>query len=291
MTRVLIASPVYAPLGSLRRRILPYWLWHLVGLNTEDLDVRWCFVVDGAPGAGAPSMEREGHERLLQMLTEVFPTATIIQIADQGPWMNEVRSLRSIGGGGADNYRRMAMIRNLIRERALLEGVDYLFGVDSDVMVTRDTLRMLLAEGLDSGRPWVSALICNTPLEPHPTEPGQWAPCWAWNVMDFTADGRRHVHFKPDVARGGQCEATGAVCLYSYQLLVDVRWRPDPAGEDVGFGRVARAAGHRGWYIPHNLDHLMDRRAADLHVATCTVCRDGDGPIVEDLWLNRRNPS
>lgn len=258
--RVLIGACLHTPPGSLRARVFPAWLAHLQALDLEGVEARYAFVLDKVESHHAGP-----HRRLL----EAFPGASLLWVMDDDlprpeaqprpevrP-MSEVRRLRREVG---DGYARMAFLRNLLRERALLEGADFLFSVDGDIMVPSNLLRAVVAED----RPWVSGLVCNVPPEDIPG----WE-CWAWNVLNFTADLRRHFHIAPDLEKGGPCDVTGAVALYRHDLLQAARWAPDPGSEDDGFARLAKAAGFRGWYIPQVCGHLMTPALAEAHQKAC----------------------
>lgn len=246
MRRVLIGSCLHTPPGSLRARTLPAFGAHLAALDLEGLQVSHAFVLDGLGSTAAGA-----HRLLLQ----AFPDASLMMLHDQDPRMSEVRRERATVG---DLYRRMAWVRNHLRARALFEGADFLLSIDGDILPPPSLLQRLVAED----RPWCAGLVCNTP----PPD-----DCWAWNVMDFTSDARRHVHFRPDLERGGPCEITGAACLYRQDFLERIWWAPDPAGEDVGLGRLARQAGLRGWYLPVVCEHLMVEEQLSAHRERCPL--------------------
>lgn len=251
--RVLVGAVLHMTERSHRMACFEPWLAHLAALETRDLDVRYCFVLDGL-GAGC-------ERRVRNLLWATFPTPTLIAVDSPDLRMSEQRRARRSGG---PMFRHMAFVRNLLRERALDEQVDFLFSVDGDIVVHAGLLQRLVGED----RAWVSALIPNT--EP-PDVP------YAWNILDFSEDRIRAFHIEPSGAAadfGGPCDVTGAVCLYRRDVLRAARWENDPQGEDVGFGRLASAAHLRAWFLPlvAGATHLVTDQVRGEHIRTCPTC-------------------
>jgi hypothetical protein len=171
-------------------------------------------------------------------------------------------------GGNAEArvlvHRRLACLRNILRELAIEADCEALFSVDSDVIVPANTLRRLV----DTAKPWAAALVHNSP-------DGR-----AWNVFRVTDietqggfahhfaamgdgvkgewPGREGAGWDPRDNQKTECLGAGAVCLYRRDLLQAARWEAHPrgGGEDLGFALNAFAAGYRAWYLPILCRHL-----------------------------------
>ena len=171
-------------------------------------------------------------------------------------------------GGSVENrilvHRRLACLRNILRELAIEADCEALFSVDSDIIVPRNTLRRLV----DTGEPWAAALVHNAP-DGH-----------AWNVFrvtDIESQGGFAHHFRamghgvegnwppkdgvgwnPRDKTKEQNLGAGAVCLYRRDLLQVARWEAHGrgGGEDMGFALNAFRAGFSAWYLPILCRHL-----------------------------------
>jgi hypothetical protein len=244
---VLIGACLHTPPGSLRAACLPAFVAHLGALDTSGLSVSQAFVLDDVASTAA------GAHRLL---LSAFGAAALLIVQDDGEAMPEVRRARV--PERMCGYARMAYLRNMLRARAIYEGADFLLSVDGDVLPPRGLLQALLR----ADAPMASGLVCNDPPVPGETPDH-------YNVMEFTSDGHYAFHVLPDLAHGGPCDVAGAVCLYRRDLLEAARWAPDPQGEDIGLGRLARQAGLRGRYVPVLCEHLMAPPQVDAHRAAC----------------------
>jgi len=269
--RVLLGAVLHLPPGSHRAAAAGAWARHLAALELGDHDVTCCFVIDGGydgaeldsipgcVGEVAAFMDRPGFGLHLIRL------ATLTNVPGyRDPHMPEARGDRRVGD---TVYRHMAYVRNLLRERALHERADFLLSVDGDVLVPPGLLVDLVAQD----RPICAALVCNEPDGPTAKSPQE---RYAWNVLDFLADRTRahHLGQQTDFRLGGPCDVTGACCLYSYDALKKAKWAPDPAGEDIGFCRIARGAGFRAWYRPTVCPHMMTPGMLEAHRASCSTC-------------------
>lgn len=268
--RLLIGSPIHE-----RDEITKCYFRHLRSLDLTGVEVSWCFVLDRPPqtlrGRPLPSLE-------CTSIIEVFDGCD--GYTRQWDWEN-----------GNQHFRRMAFLRNLLRERALMEQVDALISIDSDICVPPDLVQKLAA----AGKPWVSALVDNSALlnkgEADPElkrmrgeRPDYMGKSSIWNVMKFIFNIHDETqtpipaHYNAvkgelDFERGDDCDLAGAVCLYSRELLEKCRFAWAKQGEDIGFGLAAREAGYRASYLPIVCDHLMTPARLAAHKARCDLCR------------------
>jgi len=228
------------------RETLPAYLNAMEALNFDGVQPVWTWVVDGHISVELPASE--GH---LYAATVEMPGP---RYARQGGLAGE----RSIVHG------RLACLRNILADLALGANCDALLTVDSDIIVPPDLLLRLV----ETGRPWVSALVRNGPrlrdwnvyMITHPEQGGLVHPFVAMG------DGAMGQNWPGPEGSGGDPReriqkgklSTGAVCLYRRELLEAARWAPTStgAGEDTGFGMQAHAAGFEAWYLPIRCRHL-----------------------------------
>jgi glycosyltransferase involved in cell wall biosynthesis len=133
---------------------------------------------------------------------------------------------------GEYSFKNLALLRNLLLERFLQSMCQYLFSVDSDILVPPNTLRDLMADRCDI----VSALVCNGHLV------GQRN---LFNVLEKTPQGN-YVHIKKiPFNRLFEVDCTGAAYLISRQVIEDygVRYSAEYGAEDIGFCQRAKQQG------------------------------------------------
>lgn len=133
-------------------------------------------------------------------------------------------------------YPALSILRNLILDiSAINTDIDYLFSVDSDVILYPDILNRLLSEDKDI----VAGLIKNGVNE--------------YNFLPFK--GNRSI-----VPEGAfEVKTTGAVMLISREVFENkaIRYSPKPSGEDEGFCESARARGFKSFVLPELQEHVM----------------------------------
>ncbi|MDR3588033.1 MAG: hypothetical protein P4N41_00040 [Negativicutes bacterium] len=137
---------------------------------------------------------------------------------------------------GVNGYARMARLRNLLLGMFLYTSADYLFSVDSDIIVPPDVVRKLLPLAGDHGI--AAAAIANVPgQKPDGRTPG--------NFMIQSAAGLMHP---PEYPLSGMLDVavTGAVYLIPRWVVeTGARYGPHPQGEDVPFCLTASQKGCR----------------------------------------------
>lgn len=150
-------------------------------------------------------------------------------------------------GGGyrrdSFSYKNLCALRNKILEIARKDpNVDYLFSVDSDILIDNDILNNLI----NCEKPVVSALVHN----------GKSGRDDTWNFLPLT--GSRAISPK----ELSEVKLTGACCLISKEVFQnkDICYSQRPSGEDESFCKTARVNGFSLWVLPQEQLHIMNRR-------------------------------
>lgn len=136
---------------------------------------------------------------------------------------------------GAYNIDNLVILRNTLLDIFLKTRCSHLFSVDSDILVTPESLKELIKLNL----PVVSLLVRN---DHHLGELGY------YNIMKLQDDHYRPIQVFP---RGCPIpvDCTGAGYLIQRWVIEEkgVRYCPNRQGEDAGFCTDARAKGIRIW--------------------------------------------
>lgn len=149
---------------------------------------------------------------------------------------------------GGSSYDYMARIRNDWLDFAWAQGADYVFSLDSDILLPPTALVSLLER--IGERPGVVSPALN--LGQHGL---------AWNVMAWSNPDVPGQAYRPD----GVEPAEGYADIVCAALLMDqtasaVRFAAHPQGEDIGFCIDAHRKGVARWWAKEVLcDHLMRR--------------------------------
>lgn len=140
-------------------------------------------------------------------------------------------------------YRGLACLRNYLLKLALEEDADYLFSIDSDILVPHDSLKVLL----DSDKDIISGQIWNDRSKKFP------------NIMIKNNKGT-YVHYKNFPRdRIFPCDVTGAVYLIKRPVIQSVKYSYHVQGEDIGFCQDAASKGFTIWCNSYvKCDHIMD---------------------------------
>ena len=231
--RVMIAAPVRNRAWS-----LPLYLRALETLNypREQLFFHW--IVNDSTDAS--------FRLLRDWMFRVAPALATVERLDFGRTETEYQGATRLAGPRARAIPILAELRNRIRQGALDRGVDYLFSVDTDILVRPDTLRRLLSHQVDVA----AALVDN----------GH----GAYNYLHQSPEGDGFIRY-PGPPPGQLCwvALTGACCLYSRRALEAGTWKVGPTGEDEGFARCMLDAGFDQWVDGgHQLEHVMEAPAS-----------------------------
>ena len=260
------------------RNSVPAWLDRLARLDAGEHELVPIFVVDGRDGM---------DEHMRNLIYRVFPGAALI-VETGGTPENAYPAKREHQRAA---YRHLALLRNDLAGLVLEKRADALLSVDSDIMPPPELVSALTGVG----QPWVAALVRNSPHYLHlGREPSTELADMYWNVLYMAPPqpGKPlYQHFKPIGTDGiggvwpvgpicwqpfdrkqERRLITGAVALYSRELLERVQWDGpiatpyDPSGrqclgEDISFGYRALEAGYYAWYVPVICEHRMEKRA------------------------------
>jgi GT2 family glycosyltransferase len=223
MLKVMIGCPLRD-----RAWILPRYLDCLEKLHRNTFQPQYCFIIndctDHSPQILAEFVHRQpGIVRLIEKNYD-YP-----------------------GGHRRGQYKfgRLAELRNLLLKAFLESDCDYLFSLDSDILVPPGTLSRLVEDDCDI----VSALVCNG----HEIgDPG------IYNILQRSSDGSyKHIRdFPRDQIFPVDC--TGAAYLIKRAVITaGVRYSNQRGGEDIAF---CEAASNRGFNI------FCDGRVECLHL-------------------------
>lgn len=209
MLKVIIGCPVRN-----RAWILPCYLGCLEKLNKEGLEVNFCFIINDCTDASP---------QILAKFAQKEPGRVSIITKDH-----------RVPGGfrrGEYNFNRLAELRNMLLQAFLHSDGDYLFSLDSDILVPENALNQLLHDNCDV----VSALVCNG----HElNDPG------IYNILRQNANGS-YIHIR-DFPRDQvfPVDCTGAACLIKRAVIeAGVCYSGLGGGEDIAFCEMVLARG------------------------------------------------
>lgn len=129
--RVLIGSPIRQ-----KPEILREFLTSLSQLNKDMLDVAWFFVDDN---------DNSASSKLLEQFREVTPKVTVHRHQSSAPYISN----DTTHNWNDKLISKVAELKNLIIRAALQNEADYLFLVDSDLVLHPNTLEHLISRGKD----------------------------------------------------------------------------------------------------------------------------------------------
>lgn len=204
--QVMIGCPVRN-----RAWILPQYLQHLTALDYPPEQVEYCFVINDS---------QDETEALLHAFARRFPARLLYDNSSRpGGWQR-----------GYYQFGRLAELRNRLLEAFLQSECDYLFSVDSDILVPPQALQQLV----QTGRDVVSALVCNG---------AGIGDDQFYNIFNWD-DGRLLPirQFPRDQVFPVDC--TGAACLIKRRVIeTGARYNSRWGSEDIGFCREVQKHG------------------------------------------------
>lgn len=236
---VMIGCPVRN-----RAWVLPRYLEHLDRLDYPRQRRQYCFVINDCIDDTAKILEnfaaRPGIRAQL-LYAEKAVSAPVISFPSTiaNPNQPEQR--------GRYNLSRLAFLRNHLLAAFLASDCQYLFSVDSDILVPPRVLRQLLADNCQV----VSALVCNG---------HQLGDTRIYNILRRVED---HYEFIREFPRDSlfPVDCTGAAYLIRRDVIEDyhVTYSAKKGGEDIGFCENAAAQGVQ-LYCDGRLEcqHIMD---------------------------------
>lgn len=236
MTRILCGAPVHN-----REDLLPGYLASMVAQHSFDseMDVGYAFVLNNCNDATVHILNT-----FKSKFDSVFPVNLIFAEGE------------SFSRRTSDRYSALAEYRNMLLDEAVSGEWDYLFSVDTDIVVPLGTLKRLLNHKKDI----VSACVYNDELKIR--EVIRCLPQHRrTNIMKFSDKANlkcaNHVSVLPQELF--RCDVAGAVYLVSNQVARACRYGWDPQGEDIAFCREAIKAGLEIWADGRLMcQHLME---------------------------------
>lgn len=228
--KVMIGCPVRN-----RAWVLPRYLQSLLELEYPGQKMEYGFIINDCTDETELIMERFAREQAGRV--KLF---TINYGAGRGYRR------------GAYDLTRLAALRNHLLNAFLQSSCDYLFSVDSDIMVAPSTLRCLIEDDCDI----ISALVCNG------HELGDEG---IYNILQKNSEGEliHQREFPRD--RVFPVDCTGAAYLIKRAVIArhGVRYSSQQGAEDIGFCAAAQAKG-LGIFCDGRLEcrHLMHEEEA-----------------------------
>ncbi len=244
MKRVLLAAPVRN-----RAWVLPAYLEALAALRIpQGVQLSALFVLNGSKDKSGEMLARFQSAMAERMPVEIaeHPDAPP---AHEGRRHDDRQRI----------YAYLAGLRNTLAERALSGGYDYLFSVDSDILLPADALEQLLAAERDA----IAAVIYNDEYWSFPPEYRQTNMLMRSDMAGPRGESvYEHMRGFP-ADQVFEVDLTGACILIARHVLkAGVRYADHHFGEDTPFCEAARAQGFRLWGHGGVLArHMMSHRA------------------------------
>lgn len=236
---VMIGCPVRN-----RAWVLPRYLEHLDRLDYPRQRLQYCFIINDCIDRTAKILDdfaaRPGiRAQLIYAGKAVSAPVVSFPSATTGSNQPEQRGRYSLS--------RLAFLRNLLLAAFLASDCQYLFSVDSDILVPPRALRELL----DDNCQVVSALVCNG---------HQLGDTRIYNILRREQDHYEYIReFPRDSVFPVDC--TGAAYLIRRDVIEDyhVTYSAKKGGEDIGFCENAALQGVR-LYCDGRLEcqHIME---------------------------------
>jgi len=225
---VMVGAPVRD-----RAWILPTYLEHIYNLNYDKKKIILCFVINDS---------RDASESIINKWLAEYGeeySSTIVVHCNQGQIPDErTHYVRE------KIYHTLSIVRNKFLDTALRSRADYLFSVDSDILVQPETLNELLKSDKDI----VAAQIWNDASKRYP------------NILMKNKAGTIRHYFDFPKNSLFKCDVTGAVYLISRRVLeAGVRYGYHRQGEDITFCEDAKAKRFTIWANTSVCcDHIMN---------------------------------
>lgn len=194
-----------------RAWILPQYLQYLATLIYPPEQIEYCFVINDS---------QDETEAILQEFARRFPVRLLYDNSSRpGGWQR-----------GFYQFSRLAELRNRLLNEFLQSDCEYLFSVDSDILVPPNCLQQLLQADKDV----VAALVCNG---------AEIGDDQFYNVFTLTDDHLQPIrNFPRD--RLFPVDCTGAAYLIKRRVIgAGVRYNSSWGPEDIGFCRQVKEYG------------------------------------------------
>ncbi|MDD3852220.1 MAG: glycosyltransferase [Syntrophomonadaceae bacterium] len=194
-----------------RAWVLPYYLQAMNSLNYPREKLQYCFVLNNST---------DHSQEILEGFARTNNTAIVICNQEKPKGVQR----------GYYSFAHLASLRNILLSQFLQSGADYLFSVDSDILVSAHSLSRLIANNCDI----VAMLVCNG----HQIgDPG------IYNILRQVDDRYEYIRDFPR-DRVFPVDCTGAAYLIKRGVIAGgVRYSTDGGGEDIGFCQQSREMG------------------------------------------------
>lgn len=191
MKKIMVAAPVRN-----RAWILPYYI---NGLKRQAVPMDMFFVVNDSEDDSEEIIRSYGYSYVTHNLGE-----------------------KVSGYRGHYSFENLAFYRNLILQKFLQSDCDYLFSVDTDIIIPPNSLQQLVEDDKDM----ISMLVKNHPKLD------------AYNIL------RKYHHIPPCQGCIMPVDITGAAVLIKRHVIeANVTYADHPMGEDVPFCEAAKRNG------------------------------------------------
>jgi glycosyltransferase involved in cell wall biosynthesis len=224
---VMIGAPIRN-----RAWILPQYLKHIYNLNYPKEQIILCFIINDSTDESLSILKQFqcDHSKEYKAIMIIFRT------------LNQVEDAR-VAHIRKQIYHSLAKLRNELLDIAKAMNVEYLFSIDSDILVPSDALTKLMNDDKDI----VAAQIWNDVSKTFP------------NILLDDKHGSFRHYLKFPKKSLFRCDVTGAVYLLKKKVF-DTRYGYHNQGEDVAFCIDAKKKGFEIWADSNvYCDHLMSK--------------------------------
>lgn len=228
--RILIGAPVRN-----RAWILPEYLKSIEGLMYLKSLISCCFILNDCED-NSKEILQAWKEKNKNKYNEIKILERNFNNPNDYGEIGQGRSKRGLPSRKKYIYKTLAKLRNLLLQEASLSEVDYLFSIDSDILINPDVLTLLLSEQKDI----IAALVHNGEVN--------------YNFLPFSGGDRRVIP-----GRLFDAKVTGAVYIISRQVFSNpvIQYTDHTKGEDCGFCESARDQGFKCWVLAEKQRHIM----------------------------------
>lgn len=214
---ITIACPI-----SNREDYLPYYLWNIIKQTYPKNLINIFFVTN--------NIKDNSIKILKNFKTKYKNEYNEIRLdnIDNNTVLDDTGNNRAVRNINNNVYTFLATLRNYITKYT---NTDYLFSVDSDIMILPDTLEKLYNWDKDV----ISALVCNghvfASYYPNKNiDKYKYTNVLKKNPMNL------YMHFRKSELKGLiEVDATGAVYLLKKEVYKHCKYKADKQGEDIPF--------------------------------------------------------
>lgn len=249
MERNLPTVDIICPIRN-REFVLSYFLDHIYKLNYPKDKISIIFCINDSIDASDQILRKFKKDNKNE-----YKDIKILTYNLKSPTDERIKGYRQ------NIFEPLSKVRNYLLSQTTSE---YIFSVDSDILVQIDTLKRLVKADKDI----ISAIIYNGHVF-SPEKPWRYT-----NIMNKNANGQ-YIHFSRrhrTVEYKNNCivevDMTGAVYLMTAEVAHKIKYAFHPNGEDFAFCQDAQ---DKGFSIFSNINlfcfHAMDKDLLDKYLA------------------------